>query len=170
MTTQPNPTAATPPVAERFAVVEAAMKKHQFRPDALIEVLHAAQNLLGHLAPELLSFVARRLKLPPSRVHGVATFYHFFTLTPKGAHTCAVCTGTACYVKGAERLLAAAEDRAGIHAGETTADGRLTLATTRCVGTCGLAPLVVLDGEILGHATPDDLAARVKGWLNRGAD
>jgi bidirectional [NiFe] hydrogenase diaphorase subunit len=158
------------PTAERFKVVEAAMKRHQFRQDALIEVLHTAQNLFGHLAPELLHFVARRLKLPPSRVHGVATFYHFFTLAPKGAHTCTVCTGTACYVKGADRLVAAAEEAAGIRAGETTPDGRLTLTITRCVGTCGSAPVVVLDGEVIGHAEPDQLTARVKGWRTRGAE
>ncbi len=158
----------TPTAGERFKVVEAAMKKFQFRQDSLIEVLHTAQNLFGHLAPDLLDFVARRLKLPPSRVRGVATFYHFFTLASKGAHTCTVCTGTACYVRGADRLVAAVEQVAGVRAGGTTPDGQLTLATTRCVGTCGLAPLVVLDGEVIGHATPDTLTARVEGRLSRG--
>lgn len=168
MTRPTPPTSAPHPRGERFDLLEATMKRHQFRQDALIEVLHFAQELFGHLAPDLLRFVARRLKLPPSRVHGVATFYHFFTREPKGAHTCVVCTGTACYVKGADALVAAVENEAHVRPGETTPDSRLTLSTTRCVGTCGLAPLVVLDGTVIGHATPEDLAGRVKGWLNRG--
>src|SRR6478736_6009535 len=118
--TQSTPTSEPHPGGERFKPLEAALKEHQFRQDALIEVLHTAQQLFGHLAPDLLHFVARRLKLPPSRVFGVATFYHFFTLKPKGAHTCVVCTGTACYVKGADALIAAVEGAAHIRAGETT--------------------------------------------------
>jgi bidirectional [NiFe] hydrogenase diaphorase subunit len=158
------------PTAERFKLLEVAMKKNQFRQDALIEVLHTAQKLYGFLELDLLHFVARRLKLPPSRVFGVATFYHFFTLTPKGKHNCVICTGTACYVKGASKLLATLEKTAHIRSGETTPDNQLTLSTTRCVGTCGLAPLVVLDGTVIGHETPEDLAKRAKGWLKRGTD
>ena len=84
---------------KRFKILEAHMKKHQFKQDALIEVLHKAQELFGYLEDDLLLFVAYRLKLPASRVYGVATFYHFFTLKPHGKHTCVVCMGTACYVK-----------------------------------------------------------------------
>src|SRR5215831_18032455 len=92
---------------KRFKLLEVAMKRHQFHQDTLIEVLHTAQGLFGYLEPSLLHYVAHHLKLPLSRVYGVATFYHFFTLKPKGKHTCVVCTGTACYVKGADQLLAA---------------------------------------------------------------
>ena len=81
---------------KRFKILEVHMKKHQFRQDALIEVLHKAQELFGYLEDDLLLFVSYKLKLPPSRVYGVATFYHFFTLKPKGEHTCVVCMGTAC--------------------------------------------------------------------------
>ena len=125
---------------KRFKILEATMKKHRFQHSALIEVLHAAQELFGYLEMDLLYFVARHMKLPPSRVYGVATFYHFFSLKPKGRHTCVVCTGTACYVKGAHALLAAAEGEAGVRAGETTADGQLSLLTARCLGACGIAP------------------------------
>jgi NADH:ubiquinone oxidoreductase subunit E len=97
---------------KRFKMLEATMKKHQFQQSALIEVLHAAQELFGYLEFDLLYFIARGLKLPPSRVYGVATFYHFFSLKPKGEHTCVVCTGTACYVKGAWRLLDGVEHEA----------------------------------------------------------
>jgi bidirectional [NiFe] hydrogenase diaphorase subunit len=145
------------------------MKKHQFQHSALIEVLHAAQELFGYLEPDLLYFVARHMKLPPSRVYGVATFYHFFSLKPKGRHTCVVCTGTACYVKGANALLAAAEGEARVRAGETTADGQLSLLTARCLGACGIAPAVVLDGAIRGHETAEALLHQVKGWLANGS-
>jgi bidirectional [NiFe] hydrogenase diaphorase subunit len=163
-------TTATPHPSgdKRFKLLEVAMKRHQFRQDALIEVLHAAQELFGYLEPDLLHFVARHLKLPPSRVYGVATFYHFFTLKPKGKHTCVVCTGTACYVKGADGLLAAVKKDAGVGPGETTPDGNLSVLTARCLGACGIAPAAVLDGTVRGHETPEDLTTCVKGWLARG--
>jgi bidirectional [NiFe] hydrogenase diaphorase subunit len=153
---------------KRFKLLEVTMKRLQFRQDALIEVLHAAQQLFGYLELDLLLFVARHLKLPPSRVYGVATFYHFFTLKPKGEHTCVVCTGTACYVKGADGLLAAVGEAAHVAPGETTADNRLSLLTARCLGACGIAPAAVLDGAVHGHLTPETLLGHLKGWLARG--
>src|SRR5689334_15017471 len=110
----PSLAAPHPSGDSRFKALEVAMKRQQFRQDALIEVLHKAQELFGYLEPDLLYFVARHLKLPPSRVYGVATFYHLFTLKPKGRHTCVVCTGTACYVKGSDTLLSAIESL-GLH-------------------------------------------------------
>lgn len=161
---------ASPNGDPRFAQLEAALKRRQYRQDALIEVLHAAQKLFGFLEPSVLHFVAHKLKLPPSRVYGVATFYHLFTLTPRGRHTCTVCTGTACYVKGADRLLAAVSRATGLAAGQTTADGALTLRTVRCLEPCGIAPVAVLDGAVYGHETPESLLQRMKGWLPRGTD
>lgn len=162
------PSAAYPSGDERFQLLEAAMKRHQFRQDALIEVLHAAQRLFGYLEPDLLHFVAHRLRLPPSRVYGVATFYHLFTLKPRGNHTCIICTGTACYVKGADPLLAAVRATFGVKPGETTANGELSLRTVRCLEPCGIAPVAVLDGTVCGHQTPESLLEQVKGWLPRG--
>jgi bidirectional [NiFe] hydrogenase diaphorase subunit len=144
------------------------MKRHQYRQDALIEVLHAAQGLFGHLEPGLLHYIAHHLKLPPSRVYGVATFYHFFTLKPEGKHTCFICTGTACYVKGADELLAAVRRATHLEPGQTTPDGELTLRTIRCPGMCGLAAAVVLDDAVHGHQTPETLLRKVKGWHSRG--
>ncbi|MBU6402493.1 MAG: bidirectional hydrogenase complex protein HoxE [Verrucomicrobia bacterium] len=141
------------------------MKKHQHRQDALIEVLHKAQELFGYLDDDVLRFLATRLRLPPSRVYGVATFYHFFTLKPKGAHTCVVCLGTACYVKGAAQVLAAVEARAGIRAGETTSDNRLSLLTARCIGACGIAPAVVYDGAVTPRQTPASAEQRLEPWI-----
>src|ERR1017187_771922 len=111
---------------KRFKILEAHMKKHQFKHDALIEVLHKAQELFGYLEDDLLLFVASNLKLPPSRVYGVATFYHFFTLKPQGKHTCVVCLGTACYVKGADKILAAVEEHTRVKPGETTPDNQVS--------------------------------------------
>jgi bidirectional [NiFe] hydrogenase diaphorase subunit len=155
---------------KRFKLLEVTMKRHHYRQDALIEVLHAAQGLFGYLELDLLHFVAHHLKLPPSRVYGVATFYHFFTLKPKGKHSCVVCTGTACYVKGADALLAAVGREAHLAPGQTSADGQLSLLTARCLGACGIAPAVVLDGTVHGHETPEALLGQVKGWLSSGAD
>jgi bidirectional [NiFe] hydrogenase diaphorase subunit len=154
---------------KRFKILETHMKKHQFKQDALIEVLHKAQELFGFLEDDLLLFIAYKLKLPPSRVYGVATFYHFFTLKPKGRHTCVVCLGTACYVKGADKVLAAVEEKAHIKAGETTADNQLSLLTARCIGACGIAPAVVYDGTVTPRQTPETVLEHVKGWISHGS-
>jgi len=150
---------------KRFKILEAHMKKHQFKHDALIEVLHKAQELFGYLEDDLLLFVAYKLKLPPSRVYGVATFYHFFTLKPQGKHTCVVCLGTACYVKGSAKVLAAIEDRARIKSGETTPDNQLSLLTARCIGACGIAPAVTYDGKVAPKQTPQDALEHIGKWI-----
>lgn len=153
---------------KRFKILEVFIKRQQQRQDSLIEVLHKAQELFGYLDDGLLLFVAHGLRLPPSRVHGVATFYHYFKLKPQGAHTCVVCMGTACYVNGASRVVAALETAAGIQAGETTPDGKLSLMTARCIGACGLAPAVVYDDAVAARQTPESALERVKGWLDHG--
>ena len=153
---------------KRFKILEAHMKKYQFKHDALIEVLHKAQELFGFLDDDLLLFVAYKLKLPASRVYGVATFYHFFTLKPQGKHTCVVCLGTACYVKGSAKVLAAIEEKTKIKAGETTPDNQLSLLTARCIGACGIAPAVVYDGTVTARQTPETALEQVKGWVPNG--
>ena len=154
---------------KRFKILDAHMKKHQFRHDALIEVLHKAQELFGFLADDLLLFISYRLKLPASRVYGVATFYHFFTLKPKGAHTCVVCMGTACYVKGADRVIAAIQEHTKIQAGETTPDNQISLLTARCIGACGIAPAVVYDGTVTPRQTPEGAVEQLKKWVTHGS-
>lgn len=153
----------------RLKTLQAAMKRHQYQADALIEVLHTAQELFGHLDLDLLVHIANSLKLPPSRVYGVATFYHFFSLTPRGQHTCTVCMGTACYVKGAAELVGAVEKAAGVRCGETRRDGKLSLHQARCIGACGIAPAVILDGKVVGGQTPEALVDQLKGWLEDGS-
>jgi bidirectional [NiFe] hydrogenase diaphorase subunit len=153
---------------KRFKLLDAAMKRHQFQADALLEVLHTAQELFGFLQTDLLMYIARSLKLPPSRVYGVATFYHFFSFTPKGEHSCHVCMGTACYVKGAASIQIALEEELGIKAGETRDDGMASLSIARCLGACGLAPAVVFDGAVVGKLTADSAVQHVRGWVAHG--
>jgi bidirectional [NiFe] hydrogenase diaphorase subunit len=150
---------------KRFKILEVHMKRHQFRHDSLIEVLHKAQELFGYLEDDLLLFVSYKLKLPPSRVYGVATFYHFFTLKPKGEHTCVVCMGTACYVKGADKVIAAVQENLKIKSGETTADNKVSLLTARCIGACGIAPAVVYDGTVTPRQTPESALEHIKKWV-----
>jgi bidirectional [NiFe] hydrogenase diaphorase subunit len=150
----------------RFKAVDRALKRLHYQQDALIEVLHVAQEAFGYLDEGLLIYVARQLKLAPSWVFGVATFYHFFSLEPKGEHQCIVCMGTACYVKGAGEIVAYLEKEHGIKAGETTPDGKFSLTEARCLGSCGLAPILIVDEETLGKETPETTAAKVREVLN----
>jgi bidirectional [NiFe] hydrogenase diaphorase subunit len=159
------PPAEHPSGDKRFRILDTTMKRHQYQPDALIEVLHKAQELFGFLEIDVLTYVARGLKLPPSRVYGVATFYHLFTLRPQGEHTCVVCMGTACFVRGGKALLAVVEDLAHVKAGETTPDNKLSLLIARCIGACGIAPAVVYDHTTAGQQTPETVAHHLREWL-----
>lgn len=148
----------------RFKMLAMTMKRHQYQADALIEVLHKAQEAFGYLEEDVLITIARGLKLPLSRVYGVATFYHLFSLQPSGAHTCVVCLGTACYVKGGNQVMAALEKKLGIQAGETTPDGQVSLMAARCIGACGIAPAVVFDGTVAGKQETETVLAHVQQW------
>ncbi len=154
------------PVDKRLKILDAAIRKQQNRPDSLIAVLHKAQELYGFLGTPVLWHIARALRLPPSRVYGTATFYHLFSLKPLGEHTCVICLGTACFVKGAQRLVDTVANLAEVKPGQTTGDGKVSLLVARCIGACGIAPAVVLDGTTHGHASPDQLTARVKEWTH----
>jgi len=168
MTAEPATATATAPKGgdKRMKMLDAAMRRQQFQPDALLEVLHAAQELYGFLSPEVLLHIGRSLKVPPSRVYGVATFYNHFSLKPKGEHTCTVCMGTACYVKGAGEILGRLRQELGLseHT-STTEDGKASVVVARCVGACGIAPAVVFDQEVAGGVEPEAAVARVKGWM-----
>ncbi|MGA9119537.1 MAG: bidirectional hydrogenase complex protein HoxE [Bacteroidota bacterium] len=148
----------------RFKLLDRAITKHHNSGDALIEVLHVAQGIFGYLENDLLIYIARALKLPPSRVYGVATFYHFFSLKPKGEHTFVLCMGTACYVKGASGIKKAVEEHCRCRFGETTADQKISLVSARCVGSCGLAPVAVLDEKVAGKLTVDGAIDRIRKW------
>ncbi len=136
---------------DRFALVDKHLKRVRYEQDQLIETLHVAQDVFGYLSEDVLMYVARALMLPPSMVYGVATFYQLFTFEAPGDHACTVCTGTACYVKGADAIVGSVAEAYAVAAGATSEDGRLTLKIARCLGSCGLAPVVVLDGAVHGH-------------------
>ena len=152
---------------KRWKIVEATARRHGREPHALIETLHTVQESFGFLDEPALRFVASSLRVPLSRVYGAATFYHFFTLKPKGKHTCVVCTGTACYIKGAQGLLAGIERTYGVKPGETTPDGKLSVLTARCLGSCGLAPAVVLDNAVMGKIGPAEVLARIEKGIGQ---
>ncbi|SDL47420.1 NAD(P)-dependent nickel-iron dehydrogenase diaphorase component subunit HoxE [Geoalkalibacter ferrihydriticus] len=166
-----QPTMATRPPSEqnpdnsqklKLQLLDKSLKRYQYQQDALIEILHTAQETFGHLDEAILDYVSIHLKLPPSWVYGVATFYNFFTLEPQGDHVCVICMGTACYVKGAAEIVTKLEEIFEVKAGETTADKKLTLMTARCLGNCSLAPMLTLDGEVLGKQTPESTAAAIQ--------
>ncbi len=125
----------------------------------LIRVLHKVQGHYGYLGREQMDAVAQLLQVPSSRVTGVATFYHFFRLEPRGKYMLSVCLGTACYVKGAERIADKLQEELGIHFGETTKDKLFSLEATRCLGTCGLAPVVMIEDKVYGGMEPDQVPA-----------
>jgi bidirectional [NiFe] hydrogenase diaphorase subunit len=157
-----QPSRPEPPSDDkRWKIVNAAMRRNGDDAHALIETLHAIQQAFGYLEDDGLRYVAKSLRTPLSKVYGVATFYHFFTLKPQGEHNCVVCTGTACHIKGAPALLAAVKVRFGVGPGETSADNKLSVVSARCIGSCGLAPAVVLDGSVMGNLSPQALVARL---------
>lgn len=123
--------------------------------DELIKVLHRAQGIFGYLSDDVQYYVAEKMKIPVSKVYGVVTFYSYFTTKPKGKHRISVCMGTACYVRGAEPVLEEFKKELNISCDETTPDGKFSLDTLRCVGACGLAPVVMVGEKVYGHVTPD---------------
>jgi bidirectional [NiFe] hydrogenase diaphorase subunit len=150
---------------KRWRMVAATMRRLGYKPHALIESLHTVQETFGYIDEDALRYLSHALRIPLSQVYGVATFYHYFNMKPQGKHTCVVCMGTACYIKGTGQILANLEKTHHIKAGETTPDGELSLMTARCVGACGIAPAVVLDGQVVGNADPASFNKRVEELL-----
>ncbi len=151
---------------KRWKIVNGTMRKNGFARHALIETLHTVQSSFGYLDDDAIRFVANSLRVPLSQAYGVVTFYHYFSLKPPGKHTMTICTGTACYIKGTDKLVAAAEKRLGIPQGQTTKDGNISLMTARCVGACGRAPVVLTDGELQGQMA-GEADARTTGKVGR---
>ena len=147
---------------KRWRIVDTRMRRLGERPEALIEVLHSVQEAFGYLDSDALAYVGASLGVPPSKVYGVATFYSFFTLKPQGEHACIVCTGTACYINGAGGIVTAIGRGLAVRPGETTADGKLSLLTARCLGSCSLAPAMILDGEVKGKLTAEAVVAELE--------
>lgn len=152
------------PSDKRWKLVDATMRRLGHHPRGLIESLHTVQETFGYLDEDALRYVATSLRVPLSRAYGVATFYAFFTLKPAGEHTCVVCMGTACYIKGAPQLLNSLKKELGVGPGETTPDGQISVLTARCLGSCGLAPAVVYDKDVAGKVTTQELRNRITKW------
>lgn len=131
--------------------------EHGNQPGELINILHKAQELFGYLPREVQEVIARQLNIPVSKVYGVVTFYSFFSMTPKGEHPISVCMGTACYVRGSEKVLDEFKRLLNINVGETTPDGKFSLTSLRCVGACGLAPVVLIGEKVYGRVVPGDV-------------
>ena len=140
------------------------MRKNGFARHALIEALHTVQSSFGYLDDDSIRFVAMSLRVPLSQAYGVATFYHYFTMKPPGKHTITVCAGTACYIKGADKLIAAAEKHLCIQQGQTTPDGQISLMTARCVGACSRAPVALCDGEVVGEMSREQMLEQLERW------
>jgi NADH-quinone oxidoreductase subunit E len=134
--------------------VKEIVRPYAGKPSELIQALHRVQSALGYVPKEAQEVVAEIVGVPPSQVRGVLTFYHFFRTRPSGRHTIRVCLGTACHVRGGERVLSALEEELKVKVGETTADGKFTLEVARCLGCCGLAPVMMIDDEVYGKLDP----------------
>lgn len=146
---------------ERYKALDLTMKRFKYQKEALLEVLNSAQETFGYLSEDLLIYISQQLNISLVKVYGVVTFYHMFTFSPLGEHNCIICTGTACHVKGANHIVQNLADTFEIEPGETTPDGLLSLTTARCIGSCGLAPVAVLDGKVRGKETAEGMLRHV---------
>ncbi|MBK7214235.1 MAG: NAD(P)H-dependent oxidoreductase subunit E [Bacteroidales bacterium] len=140
---------------EKLGQLQAICKEFNNDKGELINVLHKAQHLFGYLPAEVQEVIAQELKTSAAHVYGVVTFYSFFTMTPKGEHPISICMGTACYVRGAEKVLDEFKRILNVKVGETTPDGKFSLSCLRCVGACGLAPVVMVGEKVFGRVSPD---------------
>jgi len=140
-----------------FKELEVFIDNLPVKEGSLIAVLHKAQEIFGYLPNEVQVFVAKKLELPVSKVYGVITFYSFFTTEPRGENVVNVCLGTACFVRGSGAILEEFEKELGIKVGETTIDNKFTIDTLRCVGACGLAPVVTINKKVYGNVKKDDV-------------
>ncbi|UCF60756.1 MAG: bidirectional hydrogenase complex protein HoxE [Anaerolineaceae bacterium] len=152
---------------DRFKALDRTMKRFNFEKDSLLEVLHDTQEIFGFLSDDLLIYISTHLRVPLSQVYGVATFYHFFTFEPLGKHNCIICRGTACHVKGSDVITQALSEEFAVPIGKTTEDGLFSLTTARCIGSCGLAPVAVLNGAVHGKQTPQSMITLVKDVLEQ---
>lgn len=142
---------------EQVDEIKAICKAFNNDDGELINVLHKTQSYFGYLPAEVQEVIAHELKMSIAKVFGVVTFYSFFTMTPKGAHPISICMGTACYVRGSEKVLDEFKRQLRISVGETTGDGKFSLSSLRCVGACGLAPVVMVGEKVYGRVSPEDV-------------
>ncbi|MDE5766537.1 MAG: NADH-quinone oxidoreductase subunit NuoE [Clostridia bacterium] len=150
---------------EQEKALRECIAKHKSERGCLMPILHEAQEIYGYLPAEVQQVIAEELNIPLSEVYGVATFYTQFSLQPKGKHRISVCLGTACYVKGSDKILAAVERELRISCGECTPDGRFSIDSCRCVGACGLAPVMIVDDDVYGRLTEKDVPEILEKYM-----
>lgn len=148
---------------EKFEALQKVIDEYKGKEGPLMPVLHHAQEIFGCLSLDVQKYIAEQLDIPVSDIYGVATFYSQFTLKPKGKYRIGVCLGTACYVKGSQKVLDEIAKNLGIEVGDTTEDGKFTLDATSCLGACGLAPVIMINDDVYGRLVPED----VKGILEK---
>jgi NADH-quinone oxidoreductase subunit E len=149
-------------IPEKKAEIDKIIDENISRPGATMVVLNELQSAIGFVSEDLQIYAAQRLKVPVSRVHGVVSFYSFFTTTPRGKHTVKFCMGTACYVGGTSALIEKTKQVLGIDPGQTTPDGNITVEICRCVGACSQAPVIVVDEDVIGRVKPNKLPQILK--------
>jgi len=147
---------------ERKAVIDTIIEQHMETPGATMVVLNELQSAIGFVSEPMQVYLAERLRVPYSRVHGVVSFYSFFTTTPRGKHTVKFCMGTACYVGGTPALIEKTKQLLGVEPGQTTNDGNITFEVCRCVGACSQAPVIVIDDNVIGRVRPNKLPQLMK--------
>lgn len=148
---------------EKYEALQNVIDELRNEPGALMPIMQRAQDIFGYLPEEVQNYIAKELDIPVSDIYGVATFYAQFNLEPKGKYIISVCMGTACYVKGSQAVLDKLEEVLGVPAGRTTADGMFTLNATRCLGACGLAPVIMVNDDVYGRLTP----AQIPGIIEK---
>jgi len=160
--------AATPEICEnKQAILDEIIATNRDRPGAMMVILNEIQKRVGYVSESMQRHVAGKLRVPVSAVHGVVTFYSFFTTQPRGKHTLKFCMGTACYVGGVPQLMEKAKQLTGIDIGKTTPDGQLTMEVCRCVGACSQAPVVTVDDEVVGKIKPNKFQQLIKKLMER---
>ncbi len=165
---QPRPAVAPHPSGDpRFASLDETLDRYHYEPTALIQILHAAQQLFGYLGADVLRYIAGKLRLPIAQVYGVVTFYHLFTTKPRGKHQILVCTGTACHVRGSKLIFERLQQQLGVAEGESTKDGLFSVHQARCIGACALAPAIAVGDDVYGKLSPDKIASFIKKDLKK---
>lgn len=149
---------------EDVAKIKEICDSYKNDPQELINVLHGCQEHFGYLPAEVQEVISDKLGVPVAKIYGVVTFYSFFTMTPKGRHPISICLGTACYVRGAEKVLEEFKKELNLQVGQTTNDGKFSLSSLRCVGACGLAPVVLVGDKTYGRVAPDDVRNILKEY------
>jgi NADH-quinone oxidoreductase subunit E len=147
------------------AIIDQIISENLGRPGAMMVVLNETQGKIGYISPVMQAYIAKKLRVPVGAVHGVVTFYSFFTTEPRGKHTMKFCMGTACYVGGMPQLMEKAKQLTGTEIGQTTPDGNLTMEICRCVGACSQAPVVTVDEEVIGRIKPNKFPSIIKKLL-----